>query len=151
MQREELNIALSDTAVVNQSIQQAQLDIIISKIQAAKSTDDLFSMFSDDLRAMFKVQQITLYAVDREKRELFSKFILDSFDTVQEIRVPIDDRSVSGFCARYGKVLNIANVYDEDELIRINPNLGFDPSWDERSGFRTRQILAVPIYTSTST
>jgi type II secretory ATPase GspE/PulE/Tfp pilus assembly ATPase PilB-like protein/GAF domain-containing protein len=145
MQREELNVALSDTAVVNQSIQQAQLDIIISKIQAAKSTDDLFSMFSDDLRAMFKVQQITLYAVDREKRELFSKFIFDSFDTVQEIRVPIDDRSVSGFCARYGKVLNIADVYDEDELSRINPSLGFDCSWDERSGFRTRQILAVPI------
>ena len=52
---------------------------------------------------------------------------------------------MSGYCARYGKVLNVGDVYDADELEAIGPRLTFNRSWDERSGFRTRQMLAVPI------
>jgi type II secretory ATPase GspE/PulE/Tfp pilus assembly ATPase PilB-like protein len=70
---------------------------------------------------------------------------LDPLDGVQEIRVPINDASISGYCARYGKIVNIADAYDAAELAAINPRLAFDPSWDKRSGFRSRQMLAVPI------
>ena len=85
----------------------------------------------------------SLYTVDREKRELYSKYLLDPLDGVQEIRVPINEASISGYCARYGKIVNIADAYDAAELATINPRLSFDPSWDKRSGFRSRQMLAI--------
>ena len=59
--------------------------------------------------------------------------------------MPINEASISGYCARYGKIVNIADAYDAAELATINPRLSFDPSWDKRSGFRSRQMLAIPI------
>ena len=118
---------------------------LINKIRAAASLDDLFLKLKEDLVHLFEVEQLTLYAIDRENRELYSRFLLDSLQGIQEIRVPIDAASVSGYCARYGKTLNIGDVYDADELASIGPHLTFNCSWDERSGFRTRQMLAVPI------
>ena len=118
---------------------------LIDKIRAAASLDDLFLKLKEDLADLFEVEQLTLYAIDRDNRELYSRFLLDSLQGIQEIRVPIDATSVSGYCARYGKTLNIGDVYDADELAAIGPHLAFNRSWDERSGFRTRQMLAVPI------
>lgn len=118
---------------------------ILNKIHGTKNPDDFFLELREDLRTLFNVEQLTLYAVDRERRELYSRFLLDPIDGVQEIRVPINEHSISGYCARHGKILNIADAYDEAELSAINPRVSFDRSWDERSGFRTRQMLAVPI------
>ena len=118
---------------------------IINRIHAAKNHDELFFELKGELATLFEVEQLTLYAVDREKRELYSKCLLDPLDGVQEIRVPINDASISGYCARYGKIVNIADAYDAAELATIHPRLCFDPSWDKRSGFRSRQMLAVPI------
>lgn len=118
---------------------------LVNRIHAAKNLDELFIELKEDLRNLFEVEQLTLYAVDRERRELYSKFLLDPIDGVQEFRVPINEHSVSGYCARHGKMLNIADAYDEAELATISPRLSFDRSWDERSGFRTRQMLAVPL------
>ncbi len=128
-----------------QSRPRGQTASIVNKIHAMKNLDDLFIELREDLRRLFQVEQLTLYAVDREKRELYSKFLLDPIEGLQEIRVPITEQSVSGYCARHGRVLNIADAYDAGELSRINPRLSFDRSWDERTGFRTRQMLAVPI------
>src|SRR6266446_4182639 len=118
---------------------------IINRIHAAKNLEELFFELKNELATLFEVEQLTLYAVDREKRELYSKYLLDSLDGVQEIRVPINESSISGYCARHGKTLNIADAYDSAELAAINPRLAFDPSWDKRSGFRSRQMLAIPI------
>ena len=118
---------------------------LIDKIRAAATLDDLFLKLKEDLADLFEVEQLTLYAIDRDNRELYSRFLLDSLQGIQEIRVPIDATSVSGYCARYGRTLNIGDVYDADELAAIGPHLAFNRSWDERSGFRTRQMLAVPI------
>ena len=48
--------------------------------------------------------------------------------------------------ANTGKVVNIADAYDAAELKCIDKELTFDVSWDKKSGFRTRQILATPIF-----
>ena len=127
-----------------ESTAQDRAAALIDKIRAAETLDDLFLKLKEDLAALFEVEQLTLYAIDRENRELYSRFLLDPLQGIQEIRVPIDTASVSGYCARYGKVLNVGDVYDADELATIGPHL-INRSWDERSGFRTRQMLAVPI------
>ena len=123
----------------------ARIANIINKIHTAKNLDELFFELKSDLANLFEVEQLTLYTIDREKRELYSKYLLDYPKGVQEIRVPINASSVSGYCARHGKIVNIADAYDSAELGAINPRVSFDQSWDKRSGFRTRQMLAVPI------
>jgi type II secretory ATPase GspE/PulE/Tfp pilus assembly ATPase PilB-like protein len=125
--------------------QRSRASAIVNKILTTRNTDGFLLELREDLRTLFDIEQLTLYAVDREKRELYSKFMLDPIEGVEEIRVPINENSVSGFCARHGKVLNITDAYDEDELATISPRLRFDHSWDERTGFRTRQMLAAPI------
>jgi type II secretory ATPase GspE/PulE/Tfp pilus assembly ATPase PilB-like protein len=144
-QAERFNVIQHDSAVQKQTNTHGRTAFIVNKIHATKDTDDFFLELREDLRNLFKVEQLTLYAVDRGTRELYSKFVLDPIDGVQEIRVPINEHSVSGYCARHGKVLNIADAYDDAELTAISPRLSFDRSWDERSGFRTQQMLAVPI------
>ena len=42
-------------------------------------------------------------------------------------------------------MINIADVYNDAELAKIDPQLNFNKSWDEKSGFRTKQVLAAPI------
>ncbi len=123
----------------------ARTAFIINKIYAAKSLDELFIEIRKELATLFEVEQLTIYAVDRERREIYSKFLLDALDGIKEIRVPITEASISGYCARYAKIVNIANAYDTAELSKISPTLTFDQSWDKRSGFCTRQMLAVPI------
>ncbi|MGQ4808934.1 hypothetical protein NKDENANG_02329 [Candidatus Entotheonellaceae bacterium PAL068K] len=144
-QEDSLVVMQSDIAFRPQESARGSTATIVNKIHATQNPDDLFLELREDLRNLFLVEQLTLYAVDRDKRELFSKFLLDPIQGVQEIRVPISEHSISGYCARHGRVLNIVDAYDETELTAINPRLSFDRSWDERSGFRTRQMLAVPI------
>ncbi len=146
VQRDEtLGATPSELSIGGQSRPLSRTAFIINRIHAAKNLDELFIELKEDLRNLFNVEQLTLYAVDRERRELYSKFLLDPIEGVQEFRVPINEHSISGYCARHGKTLNVVDAYNEAELAAISPRLSFDRSWDERSGFRTRQMLAVPI------
>ncbi|MFP3927987.1 MAG: ATPase, T2SS/T4P/T4SS family, partial [Desulfobacteraceae bacterium] len=62
-----------------------------------------------------------------------------------EIRVPVSNQSISGYCAASARVVNVYNAYDQNELNRINPQLRFDRKWDDKTGYRTKQVLAAPI------
>src|SRR2546422_3298792 len=86
---------------------------------------------------------MTIYAIDQAKKELYSKFL--ALDTVKEIRLPVSEESIAGYVAASGRVVNIADAYDQAELARISPTLSFDGSWDKKTGFQTGQILGMPI------
>src|SRR5437667_12386165 len=137
-ERATLRMQTSDAGTQEWSEPKGRTATVINKIHAAKNLDELFFEIKNDLVNLFDVEQLTLYAVDSQKKELYAKYLLNSLDGVGEIRVPINEFSVSGYCARYGKMLNIADAYDSAALAAIRPPVTFDPSWDERSGFRTR-------------
>ena len=44
-----------------------------------------------------------------------------------------------------GKLLNIKDVRDSNELQCIDPGLSFDPTWDKKTGYCTKQMLVVPV------
>src|SRR5438094_3742941 len=87
--------------------------------------------------------RMTISAVDTARKELFSKFL--ALDTVKEIRLPISEKSIAGYVAASARIVNIADAYDKAELARISPTLSFDGSWDKKTGFRTQQVLGMPI------
>jgi type II secretory ATPase GspE/PulE/Tfp pilus assembly ATPase PilB-like protein len=116
---------------------------LIDRIHAAKSLDTIFIEIQSEILTFFDAERMTLYAVDHDKKEIYSKFL--ALDSVKEIRVPISAKSVAGFVALSRQTVNIADAYDMAELGRISPELHFDGSFDKRTGFRTTQILCMPV------
>ena len=51
-------------------------------------------------------------------------------DEVKEIRVSLGKTSIAGHTAVTGKTFNIVNVYDSEELKKLDPALKFDENWD---------------------
>jgi type II secretory ATPase GspE/PulE/Tfp pilus assembly ATPase PilB-like protein len=116
---------------------------ITNRIHAANNTDEILIDLKDDVTQLFEAERLTVYVVDGVKKELVSR--VKSGDEINEIRVPISPNSVAGFVAFRGEMINIKDAYDQEELSSIDPNLEFDGSWDKKTGFRTRQVLAAPI------
>jgi len=116
---------------------------VVDRVHAAKSIDSIFIELQGEILGLLDADRMTIYAVDQAKQELYSKFL--ALDTVKEIRLPVSEKSIAGYVAASGRVVNIADAYDKAELARISPTLSFDGSWDKKTGFRTQQILTMPI------
>lgn len=60
-------------------------------------------------------------------------------------RMDINERSIAGFVALTGEVLNIRDAY------QLEPSMpfGFNPEYDRTTGYRTQSMLTVPMRTST--
>jgi GAF domain-containing protein len=131
--------ALQEEVAYSKQVQQ-----VTNRIHAAKDLTQLFVELRDEMLSLFDAEHITLYALDEDKKELYSKFV--DLNEIKEIRVPLGDRSIAGFVARQRKLVNIVDAYCTEELRRISPALSFDQSWDQKSGVRTTQVLAAPLY-----
>jgi type II secretory ATPase GspE/PulE/Tfp pilus assembly ATPase PilB-like protein len=120
-----------------------KLQEIGNKINAARDLDEILIDLKDEITTLFDAERLTVYVVDGVKRELVSRF--KSGDEISEIRLPVNSDSLAGYSALTHKLLNISNVYDDLELSRIDEQLKFDKSWDQKTGYRTQQALVYPI------
>ncbi len=116
---------------------------ITSQIHAASNLDQILLDLHKDILSLFDAEDLTLYAFDSEKKEIFSK--VPRIDTVEEVRIPITEQSLAGFCAKYLRPVNIADAYNVAELQGVHPSLVHDTSYDKKTGFRTKQVLTYPI------
>jgi len=116
---------------------------ITLQIHEAKDVDQILVDLNKEILSLFDADGLTLYAVDTEKKEIFSKVLIA--DTIEEVRVPISEQSLAGFTAKYLRPVNIQDAYNAKELNAINPALVHDGSWDKKTGFRTKQVLTYPV------
>jgi len=120
-----------------------RLQEIGNKINAASNLDDILIGLQDDITSLFNADRVTIYVADTEKEELVSR--VKSGDDVTEGRIRVSSESIAGYSAFKEKIVNIKDVYNDDELKAIDENLTFDKRWDQKSGFSTKQILACPV------
>jgi len=120
-----------------------RLVFITNKINASRDIDDILINLRETILSLFSADRLTIYVVDGASKQIVSRFKTGA--EINEIRVPISNTSLAGYCASSGKMANIVNAYDEGELKRINPELAFDRSWDEKTGYKTKQVLVAPI------
>ena len=106
------------------------------------SNDAFESMLEQSLEAFtFKIGRImradraSLWLLDEGTGELWSKVARDASGRSFEIRIP-RNKGIAGEVASTGKILNIRDVYADPR---------FDPSTDRKSGYRTRNLLCVPL------
>ncbi len=114
-----------------------------TQIQAATDIDQIILDLHHDILGCFDAEDLTLFVVDSEKKEIFSK--IPHLDSVQEVRTPITEQSLAGFCAKYLRPVNVADAYNQAELALVHPSLTHDTSYDKKTGFKTKQVLTYPI------
>jgi type II secretory ATPase GspE/PulE/Tfp pilus assembly ATPase PilB-like protein len=120
-----------------------KLNFITNKINSSRDIDDILINLRENILSLFDADRLTIYVVDGANKAIFSRF--KTGEEINEIRVPINNKSISGYCASSGRMLNIVDAYDSDELKKINPELTFDGSWDKKTGYKTTQVLVAPV------
>ena len=120
-----------------------KLKPVMNRILSAESITKTLFELTEDLQKLFAADKVTVYAIDRPKRQLFSRNFTS--ENAQEIRIDISPKSLAGFVAASGRTLNIADAYDSEELGKIHPELHLDTQWDEKLGYRTKSCLIVAL------
>lgn len=115
----------------------------INEIHSASSLNTILIQLKDSIADLFDAERITIYLADAKKNILFSR--VKSGEEIKEIIVPINTESIAGYVASTGDIVNIKDAYNKEELMLINTNLKFDDRWDKKTGFRTKQVLCVPM------
>jgi type II secretory ATPase GspE/PulE/Tfp pilus assembly ATPase PilB-like protein len=121
-----------------------QLQQVTTKIHETENIDQIMLEASQDICRLFNADRLTLYAINDDRTAIISK-VKTGLNTSRDLKLPISTQSIAGYVAFSRQLVNIADVYDEDALRRIHPNLTFLKEVDKRSGYRTKQMLVVPI------
>ncbi|MCP4134492.1 MAG: GAF domain-containing protein, partial [bacterium] len=121
-----------------------KLQKIVEKIHSAKNLDEILINLIDDVANLFDSERITIFVLEAKTRQLVSRFKIGA--EIGEYRIPVLPKSITGYVAHKQKLVNIANAYDEAELAAIDPALKHDKTWDKKTGFTTKQVLALPIF-----
>ncbi|WP_449405656.1 GAF domain-containing protein [Massilia phosphatilytica] len=99
---------------------------------------------SEGICALFAADRLTIYTVGEDKASLVSK-VKTGMASFRQLRLPISAQSIAGYAALARRLLNLADVYDAAELQRYAADLRFQQGVDRRTGYRTTQMLVVPI------
>ncbi len=121
-----------------------QLQQVTTRIHETENIDQIMLEVSDDICKLFNAERLTLYAVNDDRSAIVSSF-KTGLSTTGALKLPISAQSIAGYVALSQQRLNIADVYDDAALKRIDPRLSFLKEVDRRSGYRTQQMLVAPI------
>ena len=93
--------------------------------------DALLRLIADATIAMVEAERATIYIVDRDRKEYWSRVATGS--GVGEIRFPLGV-GIAGTVAMTGETINIPDAYADPR---------FSPDHDKRTGFTTRNLLTL--------
>ncbi len=121
-----------------------QLQQVTTRIHDTDNLDQIMLDTSPAICQLLGADRFTLYVVSDDRTAIVSR-VKTGLNTAKELKLPIGAQSIAGFVAQTQRTLNIADVYDDAELQRIDDRLTFLQEVDRRSGYRTRQMLVAPI------
>ena len=105
---------------------------VAGDISKERDTDRILIMLSDLARDILEVDRCSIFLLDKERGELWTK-VAHGIDV---IRIPAD-KGIAGYVAQTGKTLVIHDAYKDPR---------FNRKVDEETGYVTKNILAVPLY-----
>jgi K+-sensing histidine kinase KdpD len=114
---EKLHLLVEASRMVNSSLELDRLLVIVLDIAART----------------IKADRGTLYLIDAEKQELWSKIVQGR--NMREIRLAVG-KGLAGYVAQTGETINIADAYKDPR---------FNPEIDHKSGYRTHNVLCMPM------
>lgn len=110
------------------------MERILSEARALVGADagTIYTREGDALRFAFS-QNETLEQPGRHSSTRFSSLV-----------VPVSARSIAGWCAMSGEMVNVPDAYQLDPSVPFR----FDQSYDAVTGYRTRSVIAMPLRNS---
>jgi type II secretory ATPase GspE/PulE/Tfp pilus assembly ATPase PilB-like protein len=121
-----------------------KLQTVTTKIHATSNLDEIMLDLGMEFCDLFNCDRFTLYAMDHEKDYIVSK-VKTGLTSFRDLKLAVTPASIAGYVALTRKTINIADVYDQAELSRHSPELRFQQGVDQRTGYRTKQMLVAPL------
>ncbi|MEH2172815.1 ATP-binding cassette domain-containing protein [Nostoc sp.] len=100
--------------------------------------DKIIKVISLKIAQVLKAEQVTFFIVDSERQELWSKNAIGLNQELISIRIPFNT-GIAGYVASTGRSVNIPDPYNDPR---------FNRKIDLETGFRTKNILCLPIFNS---
>jgi Nif-specific regulatory protein len=105
---------------------------ICQKMSSQRDLSALLDLIAREATSLLDCDRASIFLLDRERNELWSKVALGSGEILRfDAR-----RGIAGTCALTGAVINVSDAYSDPR---------FYAAIDDRTGYRTRNLLAVPM------
>ncbi|HET7547081.1 MAG TPA: ATPase, T2SS/T4P/T4SS family, partial [Usitatibacter sp.] len=121
-----------------------KLQAVTNRIHSTANIDEIILDVTRDICQLFEADRLTVYITSEDGQSIVSK-VKTGLNSFKDIKLPISESSLAGFCALHKRHMNIKDVYDDAELKQFSPNLAFLKAVDQRTGYRSRQMLIAPI------
>lgn len=105
---------------------------IAQELALCDSRDSVVHAIESLTYELLKPQRVTLFLVDSNAKKLTIALSMDATG----LSLPLSTGSIAGSVARTGAAVNLPDAYDDPRFSR---------SVDEKTGFRTKSMLCVPI------
>src|SRR6478736_3861484 len=126
-----------------------QLQLVTNRIHATTNVDEIMLEVGQDVCHLLGADRLTIYALSDDRASIISK-VKTGLTSFKDLKLPINEQSIAGFVAANRMLINIRDVYDENELRGLSPQLRFLKEVDKRTGYRTKQMLVAPVVDSTT-
>jgi type II secretory ATPase GspE/PulE/Tfp pilus assembly ATPase PilB-like protein len=123
---------------------QKQLQSVTNRIHATSNVDEIMLELGQDICSLLGADRLTIYVLSDDRSSIVSK-VKTGLTSFKDLKLPINDQSIAGFVAQSRNLINVRDVYDENELRGLSPQLRFLKEVDKRTGYRTKQMLVGPV------
>jgi adenylate cyclase len=106
---------------------------VLTSVARTLDLDTLFVQIVGKISKVLKAERSTLFLIDHETRELWSKVAQQA--ELTEIRLPIN-QGLAGYVTETGDILNIDDAYQDPRFLS---------TVDEETGFKTKMVLCAPV------
>ncbi len=97
-------------------IQEQKVNKLLLAFNQAENINEIFLKLKDQLADIFECERITIFAIDKKTRQLYSR--LKSGNEHREIRLFINRKSIAGYVAATRKIVNLKDAYVEEERLK---------------------------------
>ena len=118
----------------NQKLERFSLLVKVGlRLTAERDLDRLLEMIIEETTAVMDAERSSLFLIDATVNEMWAK-IAQGVDVI-EMRFPVGV-GIAGTVGKTGEIINIPDAYNDPR---------FNPEFDQKTGFRTKSILCVPL------
>jgi signal transduction histidine kinase len=127
------SVAALEAALRREQKKAALVQEVSRALSSALPLDQLLVLIMERVTRLMECDRSTLYLMTEDRTALWSKVVQGG--EVVDIRLRVGE-GLAGSVAASGEILNLPDVYTDQR---------FQPTFDLKSGYRTRSMLAVPM------
>ena len=133
------NAQMYENAVKDQHNFNVLLQSNIALTTTSMDSTALLQSIMQSARQLIAADRATVFLVDNERQQLWSRVASGLGGEMAEIRIPLKGQGFACECYKSNQVVNIEDAYEDE---RFNRDI------DTQTGYRTNSILAVPVRNS---